>query len=456
MGRYQVVRCLAHGGMGAVYEVIHQETERPLALKVLLPIVLADADARGRFAQEARVTARVQSDHIVDVVDAGVDPETGMPFLVMELLHGDDLGALIARGPLASGDAVLLLAQAAVALDRCHAANIVHRDLKPANIMITQRDDGSPRTKILDFGVAKVVKPGALTTGTRSVGTTLYMAPEQLTGDHAISPAADRYSLAQLAFTMLAGKAYFHEEAAELEPYPLLAVVAEGPRESACARARREGVRLPRAFDAWFARATELEPDRRPESAAELIVSLAAALGVETPPFLASRAGAPRSTREKRGRTARRPTLIIGLALLVAAAAAATYAALPGTSDEAIAPGGRADGVASAIGLDAPTGGATNENARNAQSDGTRASEASERDRSSAAESPTGAPSFEPSPGAPSPNVEATRQPRGRPPATAAGARGSTSTAEAAARTSPPATGATPTATSALAVESPW
>jgi serine/threonine-protein kinase len=317
MDRYRVVRCLAHGGMGAVYEVVHKQTERPLALKVLLPIVLADEDARGRFSQEARVTARVQSDHIVDVVDAGVDPETGMPFLVMELLHGDDLGEVVAKGPVAPELAVLLLGQAAVALDRCHAANIVHRDLKPGNIMITRRDDGSPQTKILDFGVAKVLRPGALTTGTRSVGTTLYMAPEQLTGDHALSPAADRYSLAQLAYTMLVGKPYFQKEAAELEPYPLLAVVAEGPREPASARAKRAGARLPRAFDAWFARATELEPTRRPSSAADLVFGLAAALAVEPPPFLRTRERAAEVARDARAPSPGRRVGVVVLGAIV-------------------------------------------------------------------------------------------------------------------------------------------
>src|SRR5262245_48183977 len=91
-GRYRVVRCIAVGGMGAVYEVVHLETERRRALKVMHPHFIPSDEMRARFRQEARVAARVESAHLVDVFDAGIDETTGMPFLVMELLHGEELG----------------------------------------------------------------------------------------------------------------------------------------------------------------------------------------------------------------------------------------------------------------------------------------------------------------------------------------------------------------------------
>ena len=96
-GRYRVGRCIATGGMGAVYKATHLETERRCALKVMLPHIVSSAELRKRFRQEARVAAQIESDFIVDVFDAGIDETTGLPFLVMELLVGEDLGAKLDR-----------------------------------------------------------------------------------------------------------------------------------------------------------------------------------------------------------------------------------------------------------------------------------------------------------------------------------------------------------------------
>src|SRR5262249_30901389 len=154
----------------------------------------------------------VESEYIVDVSDAGVDEATKMPFMVMELLRGEELGDLLERvGGLPPTDVVTYLQQVAMALDRTHAAGIVHRDLKPENLFLTHRDDGSPRIKILDFGVAKVVAEGATGAGaTRSLGTPLYMPPEQFRTGAKLTPAADIYALGMMAYTLLVGKPYWH------------------------------------------------------------------------------------------------------------------------------------------------------------------------------------------------------------------------------------------------------
>src|SRR3954471_3489427 len=116
-GRYEIVRCLNVGGMGAVYECIHLKTRKHRALKVMLPQILADPGMRDRFELEARVTAEIESEHIVETFDAGIDDATGAPFLVMELLRGDDLDSILkSRGPFHPQEAVTLLAQAAMAL----------------------------------------------------------------------------------------------------------------------------------------------------------------------------------------------------------------------------------------------------------------------------------------------------------------------------------------------------
>jgi serine/threonine-protein kinase len=282
-GRYEIVRCIARGGMGAVYEVVHTETQRRRALKVLLASELEETDARARFQREARITAAVESEFLVEVFDAGVDEASGMPFLVMELLRGDDLGRLVKKhGALDPGDVVTFLWQVAVALDKTHEARIVHRDLKPENLFLTLRDDGSPRVKILDFGISKKIDAKASSGTTRSIGTPLYMAPEQFEA-RGISPATDIYALGMIAYTLLVGVAYWEEEASASESVLAFArVVAEGASEPASARAARQNKLLPGAFDRWFKRAAARSGKDRFTKATEAIAALADALALGT------------------------------------------------------------------------------------------------------------------------------------------------------------------------------
>ncbi|MDI1482242.1 protein kinase [Polyangium sp. y55x31] len=283
-GRYRVIRCIKAGGMGAVYEVADEATRRRRALKVMLPGTIEDPILRERFAQEATITGGIESDHIVHVSDAGIDESTRMPFLVMDLLSGEELGSMIARrGALPPAEVVLYLGQAAIALDKTHAANIVHRDLKPENLFVTTRDDGGPCVKILDYGVAKVMVETTFQRRTAIVGTPLYMAPEQVQGDGAIGPRADVYALGHLAYTLLSGEAYWMSEAkSSLSLFVLFKRIMAGPPEPATTRAARRGVRITPPFDAWFSRTTNLEPQKRPERATQAIAELCEALGVVT------------------------------------------------------------------------------------------------------------------------------------------------------------------------------
>ena len=282
--RYSVVRCIKAGGMGAVYEVVHLETQRHRALKVMLPQLVANEQMRARFKQEATVAAQVESQHIVEVIDAGVDESTGAPFLVMELLRGNELEELIKdNGPMTPEEVIVLLRQAALALDKTHSANIIHRDLKPENLFICERDDGTPHLKILDFGISKVVAESARgKQDTAMIGTPLYMAPEQIRTTHTIGPAADLYSLAQVAYTMLVGEAYFADESDAVDnPFQLMMSVAEGVDESASVRAeRRREITLPQAFDSWFVVATALTPTERFTSASDFVFALADAFDI--------------------------------------------------------------------------------------------------------------------------------------------------------------------------------
>jgi serine/threonine-protein kinase len=288
-GRYRVVQCIASGGMATVYEVIHLGTERHRALKVMHPHLFESSEMRERFTREARITSAIHSEYLVEIFDSGIEEVTQMPFLVMELLQGEELGKRLKRvGRFAPLEVVTYLYQAALALDRTHQALIVHRDLKPRNLFLTVRDDGSPRLKILDFGIAKVLAEAATMTGaTQTMGTPTYMPPEQFTGTN-LTPAADIYALGMITYTMLVGEAYWHREVRELDNMIAFAIVAmKGPIDPASQRAAAQGVALPEGFDAWFKKALAVRPDDRFPKATEAVRALAEVFGVvlETVPI---------------------------------------------------------------------------------------------------------------------------------------------------------------------------
>ena len=268
--------------MGAVYEVTDIGTQRRRALKTMLPDIVADTGLRARFRDEAIITSQVDSEHLVEVFDAGIDAATDTPFMVMELLRGEDIGELLERRKrLPADEVVLLLSQASHALDRTHAVGIVHRDLKPENLFITQRDDGSPRLRILDFGIAKLLTQSSRAKTTGIVGTPLYMAPEQAVGESGY--AVDIYALGHIAFTMLVGEAFWESTARRVSPVVLLTQIAQGATGTATPRAQEIGVTLPAGFDDWFATATAHLPSERFETASELVDALAVTLGVALP-----------------------------------------------------------------------------------------------------------------------------------------------------------------------------
>ncbi len=281
--RYRVVRLIGQGGMGAVFEVVHVETERRCALKVMQSNMVDNNEMRARFRQEAKVAALVNSEHIVDVYDAGIDEATQMPFLVMELLAGIELRQeLKKRGRFRPETVSLYLYQTALALEKTHRSNIIHRDLKPENLFLTFRENGAPHIKILDFGVAKfTTEAAAQTSATRDVGTPLYMGPEQFTMGGKPSPQSDIYAMGMIAYTLLTGVSYWADDShAAATIYAFAIHVIKGPPEPATLRAFRRGVQLPPAFDIWFARATARDPVQRFPSALVAVNELADALGV--------------------------------------------------------------------------------------------------------------------------------------------------------------------------------
>ncbi|KYG08196.1 hypothetical protein BE21_02010 [Sorangium cellulosum] len=201
--------------MGAVYEADDVALQRRVAVKVLSPELARGRSALSRFEREARAASAIQTEHIVRVLDAGVDQATGSPFLVMELLRGEDLAHLLDRlGPLPPRLALRIVAQACVGLERAHEAGVVHRDIKPANLFLARREGGGGLVvKLLDFGVAKILPahdPRRDTTGLtwsgHVLGTPRYMSPEQARGIKDIDHRTDLWSLGVVLYRALAGR----------------------------------------------------------------------------------------------------------------------------------------------------------------------------------------------------------------------------------------------------------
>jgi eukaryotic-like serine/threonine-protein kinase len=214
-GKYQLKRLLGSGSMGAVYEGVHVDIGKRLAIKLIHPEFGDSPEVVGRFRREARAASAVESDYIVQIYDFGRDDALGL-YMVIEYLEGEDLEARLVRERwIGERDAVTIGVQVARGLAKAHAAGIIHRDLKPANVFLTERDeDGSILAKILDFGISKFDSDAApasqieptLTAHGTTLGTPQYMSPEQCEGKVALDGRTDVWSLSAVLYEMLAGE----------------------------------------------------------------------------------------------------------------------------------------------------------------------------------------------------------------------------------------------------------
>jgi formylglycine-generating enzyme required for sulfatase activity/tRNA A-37 threonylcarbamoyl transferase component Bud32 len=262
---FRIVRPLRVGGMGAVYVVDQLSTGKQRALKVMISELAQNPEIRDRFVLEAKAASRIESDHVVEIVTAGVDEESGRLYLVMELLRGEDLGDALERtGPLPAADVAEVLSQVGHALAQAHQQGLVHRDLKPENVFlsVSRRKDVAFTAKVLDFGIAKLVEDGRQKTGTQPLGSPLFMAPEQTDRKGRICPATDVWALGLIAFTLLVGKSYWRE-AEDGSLASLLREICVDPLSPASERAAELGGTLPEGFDAWFARCVTRDVDAR-------------------------------------------------------------------------------------------------------------------------------------------------------------------------------------------------
>ncbi|EAU69627.1 serine/threonine protein kinase PksC [Stigmatella aurantiaca DW4/3-1] len=247
--------------MGTIWVALDAQLQRRVALKLMAMGLPASAQARSQFEQEARAVAQLQSPHVVQVHDYGVDGDT--PYIVMELLEGEDLEARLERqGRLPSSAVATLLQQVARALAAAHAAGIVHHDLKPANLFLA-RVDSQEVVKVLDFGLARLSAEAqaAEAPPAKVMGTPRYMSPEQLRGEPTADPRSDVWSLAVVAYRALTGRLPFSAD-----------IVAE-LRRGAPVQVEPPSQVLPelgKGLDAFFAQALAEVPARRFQSALEL------------------------------------------------------------------------------------------------------------------------------------------------------------------------------------------
>ncbi len=215
-GRYRVERVLAIGGMGVVVAAKHIQLNQRVAVKVLTHNAKS-SQANARFLTEAKASALLKSDHVVHVSDVGT-LDNGQPFMVMELLEGDDLSQALERdGKLPIEQAVDYVLQACEGLAEAHAARIVHRDLKPGNLFRARRPDGSDMIKVLDFGVSKALSTdiraeGTVTTTDAVFGSPLYMSPEQMQSASKADERSDVWSLGVVLYELLTRRMPFDAE----------------------------------------------------------------------------------------------------------------------------------------------------------------------------------------------------------------------------------------------------
>ncbi|MBM4292744.1 MAG: serine/threonine protein kinase, partial [Deltaproteobacteria bacterium] len=257
LGQYTLRELLGRGGTGEVWSVYSSSDQQEYALKFLRLELAADISRREAFRKEANLALRLRSPQLLRVLRYDVTPAE-RPFIVMELLHGEDLDALLSReGQLPIREALLVAIELLKALSELHALDLVHRDLKPSNVFLLRARgaNGEPRAKLIDFGHLTVSAhqptPSALE------GTYLYMAPEQLLR-RPVSAATDLYSVGALLFTMISGRPPFIITGGD-KPYAHL----ERPAPALTDRVPQ----APRALSRLLALCLDADPARRPESA---------------------------------------------------------------------------------------------------------------------------------------------------------------------------------------------
>jgi serine/threonine protein kinase len=233
IGHYEVLEVLGRGGFGIVYRAFDDVLQRVVAIKMLAPSLATTSPARKRFLREARSSAKVRHENVVQIYQTVEEP---LPYLVMEFIPGETLQQRLDRtGPLDVSEVLRIGRQIASGLAAAHETGLIHRDIKPSNILIG--GDPQAHVKITDFGLARAADDASLTRSGAVAGTPMYMAPEQANGE-ALDHRADLFSLGSVVYTMLTGRPPFRagntpavlKRVAQDNPRPIREVIPEVPR----------------------------------------------------------------------------------------------------------------------------------------------------------------------------------------------------------------------------------
>src|SRR5262245_32818326 len=232
IGHYEVLQLLGQGGFGIVFRAFDEVLHRVVAVKVLSPQVAATSPARKRFLREARSSAQVRHEHVVQVYEVGEQP---LPYIAMEFIPGETLQQRLDRiGPVEPAEVVRVGLQIAEGLAAAHATDLIHRDIKPGNILL---EGGAQRVKLTDFGLARAADDASLSQSGIIAGTPMYMAPEQAKGE-TLDQRADLFSLGSVLYQMAAGRPPFRangtvavlKRVAEDTPRDIREIIPETPQ----------------------------------------------------------------------------------------------------------------------------------------------------------------------------------------------------------------------------------
>jgi len=288
IGSYRILGLLGAGGMGRVYRAEQTSLGRTVALKVLPPEIAGEKEFVARFLREARLAATVRHPHMVEVIDANLEPETGRPYLAMEWVEGGSLREKIDReGPLPESEAIHIAIAVADALAEAAKHRIIHRDIKPDNILLTAA--GAP--KLADLGLARQLGADTtrLTVGGMALGTPAYMAPEQADDSRTVDARADLYGLGATLFHMLTGAPPYEGEN--------LFVVYRQVQESPVPDPRSRRREISASVAGIVMRCLAKQPEERYDNAAALRDALRAAQSGGDPVMAVSQTVAPSSRR---------------------------------------------------------------------------------------------------------------------------------------------------------------
>lgn len=333
-GQFELDRQLGAGGMGTVWAATDLRLGRSVAVKFLSGAFVFDEPSRQRFDREARLGGRIRSPHVVQVFSAGLTDD-GVPYVVMELLDGEDLSYRIARsGPCSLVETAVIVEQLCRALSRAHQSGLVHRDIKPHNVFLLT-ETGGTFVKLLDFGIAKDIgtQLQSLTLTGSLLGTVLYCSPEQLREPQSVGPLSDLWALGVVIYQMLTGVTPFKGET--------LPEVVVKITEGGYTRATKVNPALPPAIDEFFEQVLQIDPTRRLQSAEDVAEALGRIVRANSSAVLQRTQPAGYALPQLTGSAPRAKALRWPLAVLIALLGACGiyyFTSRPGAQPEAITP----------------------------------------------------------------------------------------------------------------------